>query len=200
MDQDKSEFKLIEWLRGQVRGVGEGVRVGIGDDMAVLELGGEKILVTTDTLLEGVHFVLEGREGTSEAEGKNGSGAFKLRPATLEEVGYKAMGCSLSDCAAMAALPWSAVAAVSLPNEMSMQQGRQLLLGLRGAAEQYSCPLIGGDTTSWDKPLAITVTMLARASGVEPVLRSGAKIGDSVMVTGELGGSLRGKHLEFTHG
>jgi thiamine-monophosphate kinase len=178
MGQDKSEFKLIEWMRGQVGIKGEGVRVGIGDDMAVLEAGGETLLITTDTLLEGVHF----DTGT----------------ASLEQIGYKAIACSLSDCAAMAAVPWVAVAAVSLPNEMSMQQGRQLLLGLRQAAEKYSCPLVGGDTTSWDNPLAITVTMLARAAGVAPVLRSGAQIGDAIMVTGQLGGSLRGKHLEFT--
>ena len=177
MDPIKSEFQLIAWIRRQGPEQGAGVRTGIGDDMAVLQLGGEKLLITTDMLLEGVH--------------------FDLSTATLEQVGYKAMACSLSDCAAMASIPAAAVVSVALTDAMTMKQAQQLQVGLGRAAERYDCPLVGGDTTSWDKPLAINVSMLSRAGGSEPVLRSGARVDDVIMVTGELGGSLAGRHLEF---
>ena len=175
-----AEFALIDWIRrqpGARAAAGAGVRVGIGDDMAVLEVGGEGVLVTTDLLLEGVH--------------------FDLARATLEQVGYKAMAASLSDCAAMAAEPWCAVVSVALTAEAGEAAARRLYEGLAAAARRYGCPLVGGDTTSWERPLAVNVTMLARAKGVEPVLRSGAKARDAVFVTGELGGSLAGRHLEF---
>ena len=178
MENDKSEFGLIHWIRQQNMSNMQGVCVGIGDDMAVMEIGGEKILVTCDMLLEGVH--------------------FELNIATLEQVGYKAMACSLSDCAAMAAVPWCAVVSVALPNTLTMTDAQQIHKGLQQAAQKYACPIVGGDTTSWDKSLVINVTMLAKANGIEPVLRSGAKVDDSIFVTGQLGGSLAGRHLEFT--
>jgi thiamine-monophosphate kinase len=178
-DMGKSEFELIEWIRRHGSGVAgrSEVLVGIGDDMAVLEPGAGKILITTDMLLDGVH--------------------FDLATTTLEAVGYKTMACSLSDCAAMASEPLAAVVAVALPNKMSMADAESLHAGLQKAGAKYNCPLVGGDTTSWDQPLAITVTMLSRTAGHEPVLRSGAKAGDAIFVTGELGGSLMGRHLEF---
>jgi len=182
----KSEFALIEWIRRQGRQQERDVALGIGDDMAILETGKEKVLITTDILLEGVHFELV-----------SGAGKTDLPPATLSQVGYKAMACGLSDCAAMAALPWVAVVSVALPEKMGMDQAKELYAGLQQAAEQYQCPVVGGDTTSWEQGLAIDVTMLARAAGVEPVLRSGAKAGDVIMVTGQLGGSRTGGHLEF---
>ncbi|MBN1436499.1 MAG: thiamine-phosphate kinase [Sedimentisphaerales bacterium] len=178
MTNQKSEFKLIEWISQHRRPSPPSVEVDIGDDMAVLAPTNQRVLVTTDMLLEGVH--------------------FDLARATLQQVGYKAMACSLSDCAAMAVKPWAAVVAVSLPHKMTMEQAQQLHQGLEKAAQRYDCPLVGGDTTSWSHPLTITVTMLARATDTPPVLRSGAQLGDAVFVTGSLGGSLQGRHLEFT--
>ncbi|MBN1846796.1 MAG: thiamine-monophosphate kinase [Sedimentisphaerales bacterium] len=168
----------------------KGVCVGIGDDMAVLEIGGETILLTCDMLLEGVHFVL----GDCPAPA---NGGVPYSRATLEQVGYKAMACSLSDCAAMAALPWCAVVSVALPNRLGMTDAQQLHKGLQQAAQKFDCPIVGGDTTSWDKPLAINVSMLAKAAGITPVRRSGAQEEDIIFVTGTLGGSLAGRHLEF---
>ncbi len=179
MTEEKSEFKLIEWIRQQRQdGDAKDVITGIGDDMAVVLVGGRKLLITTDVLLEGVHFDLE--------------------RATLEQVGYKAMACSLSDCAAMAAIPFVAVVAVALPKTMTMDQAQRLYQGLQQAAGKYNCPIVGGDTTSWDKPLTIDVTMLAKVGATEPILRSGAQVGDTILITGELGGSLNGKHLGFS--
>jgi len=180
MDQvskGKSDFQLIDWINSRTTVPRAGVIVDIGDDMAVLQTGSQELLITTDMLVEGVH--------------------FDLAEAQLEQVGYKAMACSLSDCAAMAAVPFVAVAAVALPSAMTMDQAQQLCRGLQQAGTTYDCPLVGGDITSWDRPLAIDVTMLARPVGVKPVLRSGAKIGDAIMVTGELGGSRQGRHLRF---
>jgi len=178
MKEEKSEFGLIDWIRGQRKGRGAEIVTDIGDDMAVMQLGEERVLITTDMLLEGVH--------------------FDLQRAVLEEIGYKAMGCSLSDCAAMAAVPVAAVAAVALREGMSMEQAQQLYKGMGGAAERYSCPIVGGDTTSWNEKLVVNITMLAKPGARKPVLRSGAQVGDVIMVTGELGGAIEWKHLNFT--
>jgi len=175
----KSEFELIHWIRQHTDTGDSHIEKGIGDDMAVLRLGEDRILITTDMLLEGVH--------------------FDLQHATLEQVGYKAMACSLSDCAAMASIPLAAVGAAALPQNWTMEKAEQLHAGIELAAKQYHCPLVGGDTTSWNNPLAINITMLSRMPrGKQPVLRSGATVGDILFVTGQLGGSLEGKHLHFT--
>ena len=177
MNTGKSEFGLIDWIAQHARPVGRDVVKGIGDDMAVMQVGAETILMTTDTLLEAVH--------------------FDLASATFEQVGYKAMACSLSDCAAMAAEPIAAVIAVALANRMSLTEAQQLFAGAQRAAQLYDCAIVGGDTTSWDQPLAVNVTMLATCSDHKPVLRSGARADDVIMVTGQLGGSSTGKHLTF---
>jgi thiamine-monophosphate kinase len=154
------------------------VELGIGDDMAVLKSPDDQLLITTDLLLEGVH--------------------FDLTAATLEQVGYKAMACSLSDCAAMASLPLAAVVSVSLPQSMSMTDAHQLHTGLQKTAQQYNCPLVGGDTNSWPQSLTVNIAMLSRPAGITPVRRSTARPDDFIFVTGSLGGSLTGKHLTFT--
>ena len=197
---------MIDWIRQQKTPDLQGACVGIGDDMAVIEVGGEKILVTCDMLLEGVHFVLEGRAERvghrPTLQNKHAHSSVGMAPvvksASLKQVGYKAMACCLSDCAAMAAVPWCAVVSVALPNSVTMTDAQLLHKGLQQAAQKYKCPIVGGDTTSWDKPLAINVSMLAKTECVDPVLRSGAQVGDAILVTGELGGSLTSKHLEFT--
>lgn len=178
MTKPKAEFQLINWIQSQRPDKADHVVTGIGDDMAVLRLGNETLLITTDTLLDGVH--------------------FKTETTDLEQIGAKAMACSLSDCAAMASIPCAAVVAVSLAKTMSMEDAQQLQKGFQKQGEKFNCPIVGGDTTSWDHPLAITVTMLSRTNK-EPIRRNGAQVGDSILVTGELGGSLEsGKHLNFT--
>ena len=178
MLRDKGEWALIDWIRGRTRLDPRAVPLGPGDDMAIVRLAGEsECLVTVDALVEGTH--------------------FDLAKATPREVGYKALAASLSDAAAMAALPVCAVAWVALPNARDMAFAKEICRGLADAAERFACPIVGGDIVSGSGPLSVGTALVARADGIEPVRRSGAKAGDWLFATGELGGSVLGRHLSF---
>ncbi len=171
------EFSFIDWIRRQTARDPR-VPVGPGDDCAVVAFGGRRVLVTTDQCGDGVHFVLA-----------------ECGP---EAAGYKVMARSLSDIAAMGGRPAGAVATVALPRGADEGLAQGLYRGLRRAGDPFDCPVVGGDVMAWDAPLLLTVTMLGEPIR-EPVLRSTARVGDAICVTGALGGSLAsGRHLSFT--
>lgn len=171
------EFELIRWIAEQTP-PGDGLVNGIGDDCAVLELpGGETIVVTTDMLIEGTHF----RSGDAP-----------------EDIGYKAIAVSISDVAAMGCRSLHAFLAVGLPGGFADSFAKGLLRGALQAAGRFGVSLAGGDTTASPGGLSICSTLIgAPPAGRSPVLRSGATAGQSVLVTGRLGGSLAGRHLRF---
>lgn len=147
---------LDEWGRSAER---------IGDDAAVLEVpAGERVVVTTDTSVEGVHFR---REWLNQFE-----------------IGYRATVASLSDLAAMGARPLGIVIALTLPDG-DEQATRELAIGIREGASAVMCPIVGGDLSSG---VALSLTITALGSVAKPLTRAGARVGDKVYVTGVLGG------------
>jgi thiamine-monophosphate kinase len=193
---DTGEFGYIRWIRDQQRTAATGlpllaggarVTVGPGDDCAVLDLPGAEasgpLLITTDMLLEGAH--------------------FERPAATPEQIGYKLAAVSYSDIAAMGGLPLVVVAAVGFDPAPDEELKAGLIAGINRAGEAVGAQLIGGDVTAWRTPpppvsggrLALSLTAIGTMAGLRPVLRSGARPGDVIVVTGELGGSLLGRHL-----
>jgi thiamine-monophosphate kinase len=171
------EFDFIEWIRSQQK-PSPGVLVPPGDDLAVVRWNGDDLLlVGADQVLDGVH--------------------FDSSIHTPRQIGRKAMNRNLSDCAAMACLPAGAVATVALPRGRDIEYAKELYLGLQDAAEAFECPVVGGDTGSWDGKLVLSVSILGRSNGIAPVRRSGARVGDGIYVTGPLGGSILGRHMTF---
>ncbi len=171
------ELDFIEWIRQQ-QASSPLLQVPIGDDLAVLKWDPRDLVVVgVDQGLDGVHF------------------DTKVHPP--EAIGRKVMNRNLSDCAAMAVLPVAAVATVALPRGTDMAFAKRLYQGMADAGAMFDCLVVGGDTGSWDGKLAMTVSILGRSAGIQPVRRSGAKPGDGIYVTGPLGGSILGRHLDF---
>ncbi|MCP4251265.1 MAG: thiamine-monophosphate kinase [bacterium] len=178
------EREWVRWLEERCGAPQWPVLLGIGDDMAAVEVGGQRVeggaavLVTSDMLLDGVHF------DTAEHG--------------FEQIGRKALACSLSDCAAMAVRPVAATVSVAWPAGGDAEGMKRLFEGMWELGKEYGCAIVGGDTTSWRSPLAVDVTVLAAPYAEHrPVRRSGARVGDTLYVTGPLGGSRLGRHLTF---
>lgn len=176
------ELDLLRHIYASNPALPGSVTIPPGDDMGAVNIGGTQVLVTVDQVADGLHFT--------------------LRDTPIELVGRKAITRNLSDVAAMGARPAGAVATACLPRGMDPDQAKALFDAMHATARRYDCPLFGGDIAFWDHPLLITVTILADPAGVAPVLRRGARVGDVVCVTGELGGSYEptdrpGRHLTF---
>jgi thiamine-monophosphate kinase len=170
------ESDLIAWLRERLPSH-PCLRLGPGDDAAILDLGSQAgCVVTTDLLTDGVDFVI------GEVDAKR--------------VGHKALAVNLSDLAAMASRPLAAVVALALPRRGGQQLAIDLYEGMLPLADRFDLAIAGGDTNSWDGPLVISVTAIGCVTDHGPLTRSGATPGDRIVVTGALGGSILGKHLD----
>lgn len=166
-----SEDELLEAIRRVLSGAGPEVVVGPGDDAAVLAPLIGELLITTDVLVEGVHF----ERGLTSAR----------------DLGYKAVVVNLSDVAAMAGSPRAAVCALTLSDGPDVAWTMELFGGMREACDEHALWLVGGDL-SRGGVTSIAVTVTGEVAPGHAVLRSGAKPGDRLVVTGSLGGSAAG--------
>jgi thiamine-monophosphate kinase len=171
------ERQFISWLRRRLP-PHPLLRLGPGDDAAVLRMAGvDECVVTVDLLTDHVD--------------------FELAEVDPRRVGRKAIAANLSDLAAMASKPLAGVIALALPRQGGMDLAVALYEGMLPLAEQYDLAIAGGDTNSWDGPLAISVTLLGATTDRGPLRRGGARPGDRILATGSFGGSILGRHLDF---
>ena len=155
----------------------DSVVVAAGDDCAVLDLGApDYVLFKTDAVVEGVHFTNE---------------------TPPEKIGRKALARCLSDIAAMAGKPNSALITLALPKDFSPEKVEAIYAGLNALAAEHGVAIVGGETTTSPGAMLISIALLGTVAKERCVLRSGAKAGDAIFVTGTLGGSLHGRHLDF---
>jgi thiamine-monophosphate kinase len=172
-----NEFELISRLTRELP-ANPSLVAGAGDDCALIDLGlpDRLVLFKTDAVVEGIHFTPE---------------------ASPEKVGHKALGRCLSDIAAMGGTPNSALITLGLPRQFDGDRIEAIYRGINELARRYDVSIAGGETVANPERLFISVALLGTVARDRCVLRSGARVGDAIFVTGELGGSLAGRHLDF---
>ena len=169
------EFGLIRHLTKDIQHVQSSTQKGIGDDAAVMNFGSKRVLMTTDLLLEGIHFNLE--------------------YVPLKHLGYKAAVVNFSDIYAMNATPTQITVSLGISKRFSVEDLEELYSGIRLACERYNVDLVGGDTSASMTGLTISITCLGTAAAKDIVYRNGAKVNDLICVTGNLGTAYMGLQL-----
>src|ERR1700710_3139661 len=169
------EFGLINHLTKNIKLVQKSSVKGVGDDAAVLDFEGKKVLVSTDMLLEGIH--------------------FDLAYTPLKHLGYKAVQVNLSDIYAMNGTATQVTVSIGISSRFPLEAVEELYEGIYLACEKYNVDLVGGDTSSSKQGLVISVTAIGYADEKDIVYRSGAEEGDLICVTGDLGGAYTGLQL-----
>ncbi|MCQ2228211.1 MAG: thiamine-phosphate kinase [Bacteroidales bacterium] len=172
---DLGEFGLIERIKDQIELKNPSTVKGIGDDAAVLNPAGKHQVVTTDLLLEGIH--------------------FDLTYCPLKHLGYKAVAVNLSDVYAMNAQPKQITVSIGVSSKFTLRAIDELYDGMLLACERYGVDLVGGDTSTSLTGLTISITAIGEADPEKIVYRSGAKVNDIVCVSGDLGGAYMGLQL-----
>ena len=166
------EFGLIELLTKEFISKNDSTQLSVGDDAAVIDFNKKNTLISTDMLVEGVH--------------------FDLSYFPLKHLGYKAITSSISDICAMNGICSQVTVSVAISNRFKIESLKDLYSGIKVACENYNVDLVGGDTTSSNKGLIISVTALGVPSESGFVKRSGAKTNDLIVVSGTLGGAYLG--------
>ncbi len=172
---DIGEFGLIGHLTSGISLKNKSSLKGVGDDAAVLDYAGKKIVLTTDLLLEGIH--------------------FNLVYTPLKHLGYKAIIVNLSDIYAMNAIPRQVLVSLAVSGKFSLESMDELYGGIKLACEKYSVDLVGGDTTSSVTGLTLSVAAMGEAEKGGTVLRNTARLNDLICVSGNLGASYMGLQL-----
>ena len=169
------EFGLIDRLTADIKPNNESTKYGVGDDCAVLHYPDSEVLVTTDMLMEGVH--------------------FDLTYITLQHLGYKSAMVNISDIFAMNGTPRQMTVSLAISKRFTVEDLEQFYSGLRMACDKWGVDIIGGDTTSSYTGLAISITCIGEARKEDIVYRNGAKETDLVCVSGDLGAAYMGLQL-----
>ncbi len=169
------EFGLIKHLTDKIPVYQPSTKKGVGDDAAVLSFGAKRTLVTTDLLLEGIHFNLE--------------------YVPLKHLGYKAVAVNLSDIYAMNGTPTQITVSLGVSARFSVEDLEELYAGMRLACDKYKVDLVGGDTCASVNGLTISITCLGVAAERDIVYRNGAKVNDLICVSGNLGTAYMGLQL-----
>ena len=169
------EFKLIEHLTSHFEIKQKSTLKGIGDDAAILKFEDKDVVVSTDLLIEGVH--------------------FDLSYVPLKHLGYKAVMVNLSDIYAMNAIATQITVSIAVSNRFPLEALEELYAGISTAAQLYNVDVVGGDTTSSTSGLIISITAIGEVEKEQNVLRSGAKPNDLLVVSGDLGGAYMGLQI-----
>ena len=169
------EFGLIDLLTQHNPTINESTVKSVGDDAAVIDNNGFQTVITTDLLVEGIH--------------------FDLMYTPLKHLGYKSVVVNLSDIYAMNAQPKQITVSIALSNRFSVEGVQELYEGIYSACRHYGVDLIGGDTTSSPRGLVISVTAIGQGEKDKLVYRNGAKVGDLVCITGDLGAAYLGLQI-----
>ena len=169
------EFGLIKHLTHDVKINNSSTIVGVGDDCAVLHYPDRQVLVTSDLLMEGVH--------------------FDLTYTPLKHLGYKSAMVNLSDIFAMGGTPRQLVVSIALSKRFQVEDMEEFYAGIKLAAEKWGVDIVGGDTTSSFTGFAISITAIGEARKDDIILRSGAKPTDLICVSGDLGAAYMGLQL-----
>jgi len=169
------EFGLIDHLTKDIKPKNESTRYGIGDDCAVLSYPDKEVLVTTDLLMEGVH--------------------FDLTYIDLQHLGYKSAMVNISDVFAMNGTPRQITVSLAISKRFKVEDMEQFYQGLRMACDKWGVDIVGGDTTSSYTGLAISITCIGEARKEEIVYRNGARDTDLICVSGDLGAAYMGLQL-----
>ena len=169
------EFGLIDRLTKDIEKKNESTKYGVGDDCAVLSYPDKEVLITTDLLMEGVH--------------------FDLTYIDLKHLGYKSAMVNLSDVFAMNGTPRQITVSLALSKRFTVEDVEELYEGIRLACEKWNVDIVGGDTTSSYTGLAISITCIGEARKEDIVYRNGARNTDLICVSGDLGASYMGLQL-----